>query len=204
MNKNIFLIVGAAAMLFSGCQQKSNNVSQQTGADSVLAAVADTSRNVKEAPAFDNEQLARDEAEKKVREVYDKVIATYTPDYFERKEHENLDKMFCSTDWLNTLNAVKEKDNKLEGEIGFFDADYWVMGQDFDKLKAENIKAEKVLPDEGKASVTLDWYNCGSKKKLRVDLVYENKEWKVDDLTEGIDTDEPLDWKEAMKEYLKE
>jgi len=36
---------------------------------------------------------------------------------------------------------------------------------------------------------------------VRVNLIYEGGEWKVDDLT---DLSNDLDWKKSMKEYLAE
>ena len=99
---------------------------------------------------------------------------------------------------------VIEKDKDLVEEIGFFDADYWVMGQDFDEenLHATDFVLEKLLLDDTpwRAVVTLKLQNYGT-KPVRVDLVMEDGVWKVDDLT---DLSYDLDWKKSMKEYLEE
>ena len=137
-----------------------------------------------------------------VKEVYDAVEEAYkSTDWYEKASA--LDKTFCSQDWLATVAAVNEKDSKREGEIGFFEADYWVMGQDFDQanLHASDFVLEKIQIEEypWEASVTLKLHNY-SEIPVRVNLLYEG-EWKVDDLT---DLKNDFDWKKAMKEYLAE
>ena len=88
--------------------------------------------------------------------------------------------------------------------MGFFDADYWVMGQDFDtqNLHASDFYLEKILMEDKpwEAAVTLKLHNYGE-IPVRVNLIYEGGEWKVDDLT---DIRYDLDWKQSMKEYLAE
>lgn len=138
-----------------------------------------------------------------VQEVYEAVREAYSSENWQEKSSE-LDKKYCSKDWNTTLNAVIEKDKDLVEEIGFFDADYWVMGQDFDEenLHATDFVLEKLLLDDTpwRAVVTLKLQNYGT-KPVRVDLVMEDGVWKVDDLT---DLSYDLDWKKSMKEYLEE
>ncbi len=80
---------------------------------------------------------------------------------------------------------------------------YWVMGQDFSKkIYATDLNLEKLLMDDTpwEAAVTLKLHNF-SEIPVRVNLIYEGGEWKVDDLT---DLSNDLDWKKSMKEYLAE
>lgn len=138
-----------------------------------------------------------------VEEVYKAVSKAYRSKDWQRKSAD-LDEQFCSKDWLTTVAAVIEKDNKSSDEMGFFDADYWVMGQDFDEknLHASDFSLEKILLDDTpwEAAVTLKLHNF-SDIPVRVNLVYEDGAWKVDDLT---DLSSDLDWKASMKEYLAE
>lgn len=138
-----------------------------------------------------------------IQEVYAAVAEAYkSADWQENSA--KLDKKYCSKDWNATVEAVEEKDAHREGEIGFFDADYWVMGQDFDEqnLHASNFVLKKVTKDlfPWRASVSLTLHNF-SDIPVNVDLVYEDGYWKVDNLT---DLKYDLNWKGAMKEYLAE
>ena len=138
-----------------------------------------------------------------VQRLYEAVSEAYSSEDWQTKSNE-LDKKFCSQDWLATVKAVIEKDNKNPDEMGFFDADYWVMGQDFDtqNLHASDFYLEKILMEDKpwEAAVTLKLHNYGE-IPVRVNLIYEGGEWKVDDLT---DIRYDLDWKQSMKEYLAE
>ncbi len=205
MKKHFFVLIGLAALLM-GCNNGKNSgtaEAQPANGSETQVVAADTAVKAADqaAPAKTREELTKD-VEARVREIYDAVIATYTPDATGQTiSKARLDERFCSDDWLAALKAVGEKDKNLEGEIGFFEADYWVMGQDFQNLKAENIKVESISPEEGKATVTLDWHNCGSVTKIKVDLVFENNEWKIDELTDQTHGD--TGWKADMKDYLK-
>lgn len=137
-----------------------------------------------------------------VQEVYEAVSQAYSSEDWQTKSNE-LDKEFCSNDWNTTVAAVIEKDSKNPEEMGFFVADYWVMGQDFDKnIHATDLHLEQLLMDDTpwQAAVTLKLHNF-NEISVRVNLIYEGGEWKVDDLT---DLSNNLDWKKSMKEYLAE
>ena len=137
-----------------------------------------------------------------VQEVYEAVGQAYSSEDWQTQSNE-LDKKYCSKDWNATVKAVIEKDNQNPDEMGFFDADYWVMGQDFSKkIYATDLNLEKLLMDDTpwEAAVTLKLHNF-SEIPVRVNLIYEGGEWKVDDLT---DLSNDLDWKKSMKEYLAE
>lgn len=137
-----------------------------------------------------------------VQRLYEAVGEAYSSEDWQTQSNE-LDKKFCSKDWNATVRAVIEKDNKNPDEMGFFDADYWVMGQDFDqKIHATDFFLEKILMDDTpwEAAVTLKLHNF-SEIPVRVNLIYEGGEWRVDDLT---DIRNDLDWKKSMKEYLAE
>ena len=138
---------------------------------------------------------------KRTEEIYKEVVKAYssTDGY---GADIDLDKMFCSDDWNKTVKATREKDKEFDG-IGFFDADYWVMGNDLYEFDADNFKFEALDMDSTPrtASVLLDLHNCGNVSPVRVNLVFEHGEWKIDDLT---DINFELDWKKSMKEYLAE
>ena len=197
MKKTIFFLSGTLMALSSCYGNKSGSTDGSEKEDSVF--MLDGPGSVYEPSA---EEVGLNALET-VEEVYKAVSKAYRSKDWQRKSAD-LDEQFCSKDWLTTVAAVIEKDNKSSDEMGFFDADYWVMGQDFDEknLHASDFSLEKILMDDTpwEAAVTLKHHNF-SDIPVRVNLVYEDGAWKVDDLT---DLSSDLDWKASMKEYLAE
>lgn len=198
MKKLFICLTVLVALALPSCGNKVSNNNNGEHEDSVF--MLDGPGSVYEPTVEEVGQYAIEQ----VQEVYEAVSKAYRSKDWQ-KQSATLDKKFCSKDWLATVAAVVEKDNKnSEDEIGFFDADYWVMGQDFDEnnLHATDFFLEKILMDEQpwKAAVTLKLHNY-NEIPVRVNLIYEDGTWKVDDLT---DLRYDNDWKQNMKEYLAE
>lgn len=196
--KKHFICLGLVSILMlAACGNKTaNNGDNTEPEDSVI--MLDGPGSVYEPTAKEMEESAL----AKVKEVYEAVGKAYSSEDWQAQSN-TLDKKFCSKDWNATVAAVLEKDESSGAEMGFFDADYWVMGQDFDKnIHATDLSLEKILMDDTpwEAAVTLKLHNF-SDIPVRVNLVYEDGAWKVDDLT---DLSSDLDWKASMKEYLAE
>ena len=131
-----------------------------------------------------------------VTEIYEAVNKAYNSKNWQQ-ETAKLDKTYCSKDWNATVAAVRDKDKGTD-DIGFFDADYWGMGQDWSEdIHASDIKLKDIDLEVGPwlATVTLKLHNCGAVTDVTVSLVHEDEKWKVDELD---------DWKASMKEYLAE
>ena len=196
MKKLTFIMMAMTAITFVACGNKTTGNNDNGNEDSVF--MLDGPGSVYEPTAEEVGQYALET----VQEVYEAVSQAYGSEDWQTQSNE-LDKEFCSKDWNATVKAVIEKDNQNPDEMGFFDADYWVMGQDFSKkIYATDLNLEKLLMDDTpwEAAVTLKLHNF-SEIPVRVNLIYEGGEWKVDDLT---DLSNDLDWKKSMKEYLAE
>ena len=196
MKKLTFIMIAMTAITFVACGNKTTGNNDNGDEDSVF--MLDGPGSVYEPTEEEVGQYALET----VQEVYEAVGQAYSSEDWQTQSNE-LDKKFCSKDWNATVKAVIEKDNQNPDEIGFFDADYWVMGQDFSKkIYATDLNLEKLLMDDTpwEAAVTLKLHNF-SEIPVRVNLIYEGGEWKVDDLT---DLSNDLDWKKSMKEYLAE
>ena len=117
------------------------------------------------------------------------------------KNEVDLDALYCSTDWNRMVESVLEKDRKDKVEFGFFDADYWVMGQDWGALTPQNIQV--TMQDDSHAVVMFEMDKKGdSKKQVQLDMVYERGDWRIDNFRapeSGL-----VDWKGNMREYLAE
>ena len=196
MKKLTFIMIAMTAITFVACGNKTTGNNDNGDEDSVF--MLDGPGSVYEPTEEEVGQYALET----VQEVYEAVGQAYSSEDWQTQSNE-LDKEYCSKDWNATVKSVIEKDNQTPDEMGFFDADYWVMGQDFSKkIYATDLNLEKLLMDDTpwEAAVTLKLHNF-SEIPVRVNLIYEGGEWKVDDLT---DLSNDLDWKKSMKEYLAE
>lgn len=190
MKKTIFCVLGALMALSSCNGNKSGSTDGSDNADSVFMLDGPGSVYVP------TEEEVGANAVETVQEVYETVSEAYTSKDW-KTATSKLDEQFCSKDWNTTVKAVIEKDNKNSEEMGFFDADYWVMGQDWsDDLHATDVKLQDINIEDHpwRATVTLNLHNFNV-IPVKVGLVYEDGEWKVDELD---------DWKKGMKEYLAE
>lgn len=152
-------------------------------------------------PLGDDEQIEAGIIDR-TRQIYTHVQKVYN-DNTSVPDNAILNTSYCSKDWNEKLAQIEEKEKKSNEEMGFFVADYWVMGQDYHEIGTSNYKVEKMLLDTipSQASVTLNIQNCGNTIPIRVDLVWEKGQWVIDNLT---DLTNDFDWKKGMVEYLTE
>ncbi len=114
-------------------------------------------------------------------------------------QDKKFDEAFCSEAWNKKLAEVVEKDNQHPDEMGFFDYDYWVMGQDFENLAVTDVKV--VSFENDKAVVSLNLHNMGNTNPIKLKMVYERGDWFIDDFItsyEGVENSVRAD----MDEYL--
>ena len=134
-----------------------------------------------------------------IQAVYEDVRRNYPPDHSEPpKKIVNLDERYCSLEWNRLVASVKEKDAAKKAEIGFFEADYWIMGQDWGDLTPVNIQV--TMQGDNRAVVTFEMDGMGGgMKQVQLDMVNEQGGWRIDNF---IDRKVGLDWKQSMREYL--
>ena len=188
MEKSILVIL--VALLMAGCGAKSSDTPSQTteSQESKPSTSAVT-------PKSDGNVLHR------VEQIYKEVAAEYAKydEDFESMDDDGLDDRFCSDEWKGLVAKVVDFDSTNNpDEIGFFDADYWVMGQDSQDLSASDFNLVEEKGD--KAIVEFNLHNCGSITKVRLEMVRERGDWFIDNF---IDLDNAINWKEEMKDYLK-
>lgn len=188
MEKSILVIL--VALLMAGCGAKSSDTSSQTteSQESKPSTSAVT-------PKSDGNVLHR------VEQIYKEVAAEYAKydEDFESMDDDGLDDRFCSDEWKGLVAKVVDFDSTNNpDEIGFFDADYWVMGQDSQDLSASDFNLVEEKGDH--AIVEFNLHNCGSITKVRLEMVRERGDWFIDNF---IDLDNAINWKEEMKDYLK-
>lgn len=147
----------------------------------------------------------------RVQEIYAAVFKEYNEEDSLRNldllegqgayaHRDELNQNFCSKEWNQLLRQIDEIDSLYhDGEMGFWDADYWIMGQDWHNLSISDV--EVLWTGSGEAKVGLNLHNFDTVSPLTLKLVEEDGVWKIDDF---LDVDSDFSWKTAMQEYVKE
>ena len=143
-----------------------------------------------------------DETVDEQKRVIDRVDSIYT--YMEKAYASNvmnrakLDSLYCSDSWNEKVEAIYEMDKEVDG-IGFFDADYWVMAQDFDKITHKDITLLKLTDTEAVVSLSLRIFESSPYRPIVLELKKERGNWFISDF---IDKANDVDWEESMIDYL--
>lgn len=191
--KKVFLSLAlllVVALYSNGCKSPSGNINQPA------VAVSDNSTQ-------------QDELISRVNDIYSTVFDWYADwtnkwlndEPISEDFYINFDSIYCSQDWNSVKKKVLEYDATLD-EVGFFEADYWVMGQDFQDLSISDVEVINIQGN--KAQVEFNHHNFGSVTRVRLDMVKEDGEWKIDDFIDVDSEYGDIYWKKEMNVYLKE
>ena len=159
----------------------------------------------------DNEAVSPDKDKKKtekyliqrVSNIYKDVCNQYnaaqdSPNLYDKLSKMNFDSLYCSEEWNDLVSKVNKYDEEHNPDgIGFFDFDYWIMGQDFQDMSFHDVKVISMNDNEATVSLTLVNF---SDIKLKLSMVYERGDWYIDNF-ENLSMEFEL--KNSMKEYLK-
>lgn len=155
-------------------------------------------------------QIADAEAvQQRVQEIYSDVFKEYNLEDSLRNldmldgpgasaRRGDFNRNYCSREWNDLSRQIREIDSLYHAdELGFWEADYWIMGQDWHQLSISDIEVLNVSPTE--ADVKFMLHNLGEAKPVALILLKEDGIWKIDNFKDlNID----MDWKRAMKEYV--
>ena len=188
-----WILTAVVACVMCGCTGKAVK-DNQPSTDSITGQVSDSSAVVA-----------------RVQEIYGAVFKAYNLEDSLR----NLDRPveqgaeasrrdfsgnYCSREWNSLVRQIAEIDSLYHaGELGFWEADYWIMAQDWHQLSIDDVKVLSVTPTT--ASVEFELRNLDTSKPVSLTLVNEDGVWKIDDF---VDVSNDHDWKQAMQEYVKE
>lgn len=155
-------------------------------------------------------QIADAEAvQQRVQEIYSDVFKEYNLEDSLRNldmldgpgasaRRGDFNRNYCSREWNDLSRQIREIDSLYHAdELGFWEADYWIMGQDWHQLSISDIEVLNVSPTE--AGVKFMLHNLGEAKPVALKLVNEDGVWKIDNFR---DLNSDMDWKQAMKEYV--
>lgn len=146
------------------------------------------------------ERLSETAVEKSVRDIYSIVFKQYNESDSQPSSAPwiNYDRMYCTNDWNYWMEWVKQIDDSTVGEnMGFFESDYWIMGQDWSELSVSDVHVISVV--DTVAVVELNIHNCGNTIPVKLNMAYEDCKWKIDNFFNVADN---IDWKSNMKAYI--
>ena len=140
----------------------------------------------------------------RVTAIYEDVFVTYndnnTVNGWSIIEQRNFEKDYCSEDFNNVLKEVEEYDKKHadEYEMGYFESDYWIQGQDWNDLSMKIDSISELTENNAKVRVIIT--NFGEEELVELSMVFERDDWYIDNfITFGeFGYDEKL----GMKEYI--
>lgn len=190
MRKTFVIVAAVLSLCACGRQGK-------TGADGCgTAANADSAAIVLEEAAADE-----CEAGDSLRAMYADVFAWYAKaekDISLLSRKPDFEARYMSSSYNALYRRVLSADGAAAdgGEIGFFDSDHWICGQDFQNLSATVAKVSRLAAGKCAAEVVVT--NCGQRDTIGVDLVKEGAAWKIDDFRTAGGSE-----KTRMREYLK-
>ena len=145
----------------------------------------------------------------RVEEIYTTVFNVYNEEdslrnldiHMENGVYErraDFEANFCSGERNTLLKKVNEIDSLYhQNEMGFWDFDYWIMGQDWHNLSISDVKfVEKIGPW---VEVDLKLHNFDKVTPLCLLMKLEDGTWRIDDF---VDLETGAGLKEDMKKYI--
>ena len=96
-------------------------------------------------------------------------------------DNDFLDKSFCSKRWNDLLMAVRRKEYQTNSL--FFEVNRWTMTYDSNLVNFDEFEVADcyIGPDNDKtATVNFTVYAADSYTPVRIELVYEDGQWKID------------------------
>ena len=91
-----------------------------------------------------------------------------------------LDKAFCTKSWNQLLMAVRRQEY-LTNTL-FFEVNHWTMSHDTDLVNFDEFEVRNIVysGDEKRALVNVTVYENKNYTPARIELVYEDGQWKID------------------------
>lgn len=140
------------------------------------ASIMSTPDSVKSEVAL---QLEREALLERVRAMY--TLVKHECIYLGGSvDNDMLDKSFCSKSWNKLLMAVRSKEHNT-GTL-FFEVNKWTMTYDSDLVSFDEFEVQDLNMDANEMTATVNFtvYASDTYTPARIELVYEDGNWKVD------------------------
>ena len=188
----IFFLLCCITMALTGCSNKDKANIIPLGNDAPPVEETAASNGEKQDNA--DPELITD----RVNAIYAAVAEAYPEINDITPSNDELDDAYCSSEWNTLVQMVNSKDAENMGRGGFFDADYWIMGQDWGKITISDLKVD--VKDNSHANAFFTLHNLGSQTKVQLELIFERGEWLIGNF---IDETHKMNWKQSMMQYLE-
>ena len=124
-------------------------------------------------------QLEREALLERVRAIY--TLVKHECIYLGGSvDNDMLDKSFCSNSWNKLLMAVRSKEHNT-GTL-FFEVNKWTMTYDSDLVSFDEFEVQDLNMDANEMTATVNFtvYASDTYTPARIELVYEDGNWKID------------------------
>lgn len=166
------LVGGALAMGYQmSCDQDTED--KQLVEQASMTALPDS---VKSEMAL---QLEREALMARVKAIYN-LVKQETIYMGGSVDNDLLDKSFCSKSWNKLLMAVRSKEHNT-GTL-FFEVNKWTMAYDSDLVSFDEFEVQDLNMDANEMTATVNFtvYASDTYTPARIELVYEDGNWKID------------------------
>ena len=179
-------------LMFTGCNRGSNN-----NKESYIVA-KDTTKTIIQKNSEIQMEMERAIVLDRVKNIF-RVVSEDQRSMSGFVMSGLCDRAFCSKSWNELMMAVKRKEY-LTSTL-FFEIDYWTMTRDPELVTFEEFEVTKLVMDDQKksASVSFVVYEPDTYVPARVDLVFENGRWVIDNF---YDLRYMLNLRHCMWNYL--
>jgi len=186
-----WILMLAAALALGGCQSDGGSTKKtvQT-AENQPADVQEITQRVEEIYGTVFEEYNREDSLRNLDQLDDDPGAM-------GHMQEFIDN-YCSSEWRRLMRQIDEIDSVNDGQ-GYWEADFWIMGQDWHQLSISDVKVQACTDSE--AVVEFKLHNFDAAKPVTLKMVKEDGAWRIDDF---IDNEVDLDWKQSMQQYVTE
>lgn len=169
----------AVLSILAGCKEAVHEPASLNETAPASVAVKGSSQKTNDSLQTEmNFILEREAVLQRVKDIYGVVKAEFLR-RGSSVENELLDKAYCSRDWNKLLLAVRYKEH-LTNTL-FFEVNHWSMTTEtgvvwFDEFEVDNL----VLGPKKTATVSFVVYESDTYIPAKVDMVYENGQWLID------------------------
>lgn len=178
--KRLVCISGVIGMLIGGVLAMGYQMAhhQETEDEQIVeqASIMSTPDSVKSEMAL---QLEREALLERVRAIY--TLVKHECIYLGGSvDNDMLDKSFCSKSWNKLLMAVRSKEHNT-GTL-FFEVNKWTMTYDSDLVSFDEFEVQDLNNDANEMTATVNFtvYASDTYTPARIELVYEDGNWKID------------------------
>ena len=178
--KRLVCISGVIGMLIGGVLAMGYQMvhHQETEDEPIVeqASIMSTPDSVKSEMAL---QLEREALLERVRAMY--TLVKHECIYLGGSvDNDMLDKSFCSKSWNKLLMAVRSKEHNT-GTL-FFEVNKWTMTYDSDLVSFDEFEVQDLNNDANEMTATVNFtvYASDTYTPARIELVYEDGNWKID------------------------